>query len=454
MIKYFLPLAFLGLSILSFPVKAQSENENTKKDTRVNISITRDGKTRNITIDPENMDNLKDVMDNISELEEIELSAEDGIYEVIVRSKDSKGFSHFDVSEDVNVFFDHKVNREPRAFLGVVGKASEKGIYLEKIIGESGAEEAGLKAGDVILEMDGIKLESYQVFIKGIRSKEIGDKIKLKIERDGKTKRVEATLGENTNRLIEWKSSFSEEMPEYLTRMKNFDTDPDRGYLGIEFSMEGGEGVKVNKVVDESPAAKAGLKEGDHIVAIDGKPTLDGESFLEAIRTKKKGDKVELKLQRGEKSITEHITLTEWTRPFSEKISVYRTHANGPGFFKDKDVKLRVKVSFSAVSKEEQKMVNKALGLGKNTKGFESVDVDVYPNPGSGNYEIDANIPEAEFLDVKVLDQSGKEVLTKKLENSEGHFKSSVDISDKANGLYFLVLQSGERTQIEKLIKE
>ena len=57
-------------------------------------------------------------------------------------------------------------------------------------------------------------------------------------------------------------------------------------------------------------------------------------------------------------------------------------------------------------------------------------------------------------MEVIVLDQSGKEVMHRKLRDASGSFEADVNISDKANGMYFLVLKSGDRTQVEKLIKE
>jgi carboxyl-terminal processing protease len=53
------------------------------------------------------------------------------------------------------------------------------------------------------------------------------------------------------------------------------------GGLGIEVNMEGGF-VKVVSPIDETPAAKAGVKPGDYIVAIDGKPVL-GLTLNEAV---------------------------------------------------------------------------------------------------------------------------------------------------------------------------
>ena len=44
--------------------------------------------------------------------------------------------------------------------------------------------------------------------------------------------------------------------------------------IGIRFNNEQNQGLIIQQVNDDSPASKGGVKVGDRIVAIDGKPTL------------------------------------------------------------------------------------------------------------------------------------------------------------------------------------
>jgi S1-C subfamily serine protease len=60
----------------------------------------------------------------------------------------------------------------------------------------SGADKAGIKENDIILEADGKKITTENTLSKVILSYNIGDKIKLKILREGKEIEVEAELGE------------------------------------------------------------------------------------------------------------------------------------------------------------------------------------------------------------------------------------------------------------------
>lgn len=56
------------------------------------------------------------------------------------------------------------------------------------------ADKAGLKAGDLILEIDGIEINSSDELIVAIRSRNVGDKVKIKYKRNAITREVSVTL--------------------------------------------------------------------------------------------------------------------------------------------------------------------------------------------------------------------------------------------------------------------
>src|SRR5205085_8330010 len=67
---------------------------------------------------------------------------------------------------------------------------------------------------------------------------------------------------------------------------------------------EGINGVKFADVRENSPAAKAGLKQGDIMVEFDGKPIANLYDFTYALRSKKPGDEVNVKVMRDGKAMT------------------------------------------------------------------------------------------------------------------------------------------------------
>lgn len=74
---------------------------------------------------------------------------------------------------------------------------SPVGVVIEKVAGGDAAEAAGLKLKDIIIEIDGVKIENYDALIGELWKHKVGDSIKLKIWRDGATITVPVTLGEN-----------------------------------------------------------------------------------------------------------------------------------------------------------------------------------------------------------------------------------------------------------------
>jgi len=61
-------------------------------------------------------------------------------------------------------------------------------------------------------------------------------------------------------------------------------------------------GVLIQKVIPDSPAAKSGVKKGDVIVAVDGKPTVDARSVQDAVANRKVGEMVEFTIVRDNKT--------------------------------------------------------------------------------------------------------------------------------------------------------
>lgn len=78
------------------------------------------------------------------------------------------------------------------ASLSELGIKSGVGIY--RIIGDSPAENSGLKAGDIIVELNNKPIDSPETLLKEISSYKPGDTIQLKFLRYGKYKTANITL--------------------------------------------------------------------------------------------------------------------------------------------------------------------------------------------------------------------------------------------------------------------
>jgi len=102
-----------------------------------------------------------------------------------------------------------------------------------------------------------------------------------------------------------------------------------RGWLGVSiqgmdedlakhFGLKSAEGVLVNEVMDGTPAAKGGVKEGDVIVAFDGKDTPDPTTLRNIVAETKVGKSVQMKVIRDGKSKMLTIAVAEQPKNLAE----------------------------------------------------------------------------------------------------------------------------------------
>ena len=185
-----------------------------------------------------------------------------------------------------------------QVYMGITGETAEGGgAKLGEITAGGPADKAGLKAGDVVLKADDAKVESYEQMVELIRVRKPGDKVKLTVKRDGKEQVIEVTLAARPG----------SEQPAGGGRT---------GGRGIArpssgFRLAAGEkGARVELVVGDGPADRAGIKQGDEILAVDGKPVKTPEEYLQAIGdARKPGDRVKLTVLRGTEQKEVELTL-------------------------------------------------------------------------------------------------------------------------------------------------
>jgi len=89
-----------------------------------------------------------------------------------------------------------------------------------------------------------------------------------------------------------------------------------RGFLGIEWAetrdgLSGQTTVRISRVVEGSPAAKAGIQTGDRVIRARGQSVTSLKAARTALSAIQAGNPVELILGRGdEKSKARHLTVT------------------------------------------------------------------------------------------------------------------------------------------------
>jgi Do/DeqQ family serine protease len=140
------------------------------------------------------------------------------------------------------------------------------GVLVTNVFDDTPAAEAGLKTGDIIVEVDGRETRSAAQLRSRIGIKKIGDEVLLTFLRDGKRMQREVNIGAASSSVAK-----TEDLPELLAGLR-IDNNPD------------GDGVLVVGLDPNSPAAYSGLRPGDVIVGTNKRRVRDIESFRAALR--------------------------------------------------------------------------------------------------------------------------------------------------------------------------
>ena len=88
--------------------------------------------------------------------------------------------------------------------------------------------------------------------------------------------------------------------------------------LASQFGLPDADGALVAEVTPDGPAAKAGVRPGDVIVAVDGRPVREGRDLLRYVLRKRVGEKVTLDVYRDGRR--QQLELTTGRRPGSRRL--------------------------------------------------------------------------------------------------------------------------------------
>jgi hypothetical protein len=80
--------------------------------------------------------------------------------------------------------------------------------------------------------------------------------------------------------------------------------------------------------------------------------------------------------------------------------------------------------------------------------------LDFFPNPNNGKFELSFNLPNKGDTKVSVLSMDGKIVYYKNLDNFTGAYKTEINISENAKGIYFVKVEQNEQSIVKKIVLE
>ncbi len=178
--------------------------------------------------------------------------------------------------------------------------ASEEGALVGDVTPDSPAAKAGLKAGDVILTVNGKKITGQENLKVTVSQLEPGTAAALKVIRNGAAKTISVTLGEMPGEMAAARDdsdnpAADSPKADALDGVTVADLQPEvRQQLRVPASVKG---ALVTEVSPESNAAEAGLQANDLIVEINRQPVATSADAVRLGRAAR-GEQILVKIWR------------------------------------------------------------------------------------------------------------------------------------------------------------
>ena len=180
-----------------------------------------------------------------------------------------------------------------------------KGVVIADVMPEGPARKAGLKAGDLVTEFNGQKVEGVRELQRLVAEAPVGQPMPLKVYRDKGSKALSIKIGN---------------MADFDAESSKSGTEKARAKLGLgvrtlspteaaEAHVEGG--VVVEELEQGSPAEDAGIQQGDVILELDKARISSAEEFSRLAKKIQAGDTAVLRVSRGGRSLYLSLRLPE-----------------------------------------------------------------------------------------------------------------------------------------------
>lgn len=323
---------------------------------------------------------------------------------------------HFKNHYNYNFNWDEDGDSHPRivtemakkTFLGVYseGLPNGEGVRLSGIVAGSGAAEAGLQEGDILLSLGGIPTNGEYGLRGALSQLQPGQEVKAELIRNEQPLQLQVTLGHK----------------EYARRMLNDERDPCDVFIGVYVggTANDGKGVQVSGIIGNTPAEASGVLAGDVILSLDGVAVNDNDALLVERDKHNPGDAFTLSVLRNGQVL-----------PINAR---FKTCEEG-GLVEP------LKEEEALVEQIETQEAPQSL---INNSNLELFDYSAYPNPTYG--EVNVRF-EAEALptNIQLIDISGRVIYEEQLNQFDGYYNQTIDLKGAVPGNITLSIQQGEK---------
>lgn len=313
------------------------------------------------------------------------------------------------------------------------------GSYIQKVIPGTPADRSGLRALDYIYGVDTYRTGSEQSLTNILERYHSGERATLHVQR-----------GENR---IDLGITFGSKREDRREISVTPCQDP---FLGVMKESRGAQqGGIVVRVIKASTADKMGLQDGDEVLRINGYKILDWSDLSSAINDTEVGDKIEVVARRGNSQVKRAYPIQsrcafEEARGRSEEYSV---KGETKIYF---DTETRSGGSHKLLSKSMDRgavqRANDKYGLSLNTDQSLSVQ-DFYFSADFDKevLEVSFELPERAPTNVRIYNTMGRVIYDFDLGDFSGTFKDRTNLLKNESGLYFLQIEQGKQSVVQKI---
>ncbi|MFT7451566.1 MAG: membrane-associated protease RseP (regulator of RpoE activity), partial [Patescibacteria group bacterium] len=178
-------------------------------------------------------------------------------------------------------------------------------------------------------------------------------------------------------------------------------------------------GLRINGVIENTPAFDAGLLKGDRILALDGVSVDNHKSLL---------------AERNKHEAGDEFTLT---------------------FLRDGD-EVTVDAKFKECKEEEKEIVTEEEAIEERTEeqnvnNLLDINLSTFPNPTNSSVNI-RFVGERTATIVTVTDIKGKEIFREELNNFDGLYNNKINLNGAATGAVIISVQQGNKISSKKVL--
>ncbi|MEJ2727794.1 MAG: DegQ family serine endoprotease [Deltaproteobacteria bacterium] len=228
-----------------------------------------------------------------------------GINTAIIASGQGIGFAiPINLAKDIIVALKNE-GEVTRGWLGVAiqdlnadmaeyyGVEEKEGVFVADVFEGDPADKAGIKAKDIIIEVNGEKIKSSRQLTGMIAGLSVGDSARIKILRDGMEKTVTVKIAKRTEDKLAARSRPKEAAEEFGIRVS--DLKPE---IIQQFNIDETSGVIVTHVESGGKGDEAGVQVGDIIKEINRKSVKNIGDYEEILEQISSGETVNFFIRR------------------------------------------------------------------------------------------------------------------------------------------------------------